>query len=84
MHALDYLTDLSVSERNVVAADAGFSGRYVNRMLWTRHEVDYAPLPLAVAAAKHSGGKVDIFASLKPGYHCDWAYLAKYIRKNKQ
>jgi hypothetical protein len=83
MHALDYLQQLPGVERARISLDAGLAPAYVNRMLCTRDKVDYAPLALAVSAAKHSGGQVDIFASIKPGYTLDWGYLRTYLKKQQ-
>lgn len=81
MHALDYIQKLTGIERARIAIAADCSPGYVTRMLSTREVVNYVPLALAVAAARHSNGAVDIFASLKPDYRLDWSTLRDYLNR---
>jgi hypothetical protein len=81
MHALDYLRGLSVADRTRICLNATVAPGYLSRLLHGNPRGTHVSLQLAIEASRHSGGQVDIFASLNPVTVAavDWPYLRGYL-----
>lgn len=82
MTLIEYLRALKPSERKTVAELCRCSAAYVQSLIYKNNKG--VGMHLAVAADKHSGGKMDFRQLVSRGNNVDWAYVKQALNERPE